>query len=76
MKIVGIGGTAEIVSLIKEGMLVGSIVPNSYAMGYQTVKTLVESAQGAAPSDPRIHTEAVWINKDNLDSDEVKRIIG
>ncbi|MHA6512807.1 substrate-binding domain-containing protein [Tessaracoccus sp. Z1128] len=75
-KVVGIDAPPDVLTLLSEGKVTGVVAQNPYDMGYQTVKLLVEAAQGTQPSEKSIISESVWVTKDNMNDDDIKKIIG
>ena len=49
---------------------------NPYGIGYRTVEMLVDAVNGKMPAEKNIVSESVWVNKDNMNDPEVKKVLG
>ncbi|MDF2951663.1 MAG: sugar transporter substrate-binding protein, partial [Anaerocolumna sp.] len=65
IKLIGYGVMPQTVDYIKRGVIYGTVVPNSYEIGYQTVKQLTKRIQGEQISDS-ISTELYTIDSYNV----------
>lgn len=74
-KVVGIDSSPDVLTLLKEGKIAGVIVQNPFNMGYQTVELLVKASKGETPAEKSIVSESVWVTQDNIDSEEVQKVI-
>lgn len=75
-KVVGVDSNPDILTLLRDGKIDGIVTQNPYNMGYQTVKTLIESIEGTAPESTEIVSPSAWVTKENMDSEEIKQITG
>lgn len=75
-KVIGVDFTPDVQSQLEGDQISGVMVQNPYQIGYDTVKTLVEASKGTQPSSKNIVMPAIWVNKDNLQTEEVKKVIG
>ena len=61
--------TAEILDLIREGKVYGTMSQNYYRMGYQAAKWIVEyQTEGKEPENKINDSGTVFVNKDNVDT--------
>lgn len=74
-KVVGVDMTPDLKSMIEDGSINGAMVQNPYQIGYDTVKTLVDAANGKSPSSDNIVMPAVWVNKDNMSDPDVVKVL-
>ena len=76
LAMVGFDFSEEIEEMIRGGEFeVVTIVQKQYLMGYEGVKAGIELSEGKTPSEKMIDTGVMVVDKDNIDSDEVKQII-
>ncbi|WP_028709664.1 ABC transporter substrate-binding protein [Propionicicella superfundia] len=75
-KVVGVDASPDVLTLITSGEIDGIVTQNPYNIGYKTVQILVEASKGTQPSSKTIVSESVWVTKDNMNSDEVKKVLG
>lgn len=66
IQLIGYGVMPQTLDYIKRGVIYGTVFPNSYDIGYYTVKQLTESIKGKQISDS-ISTELHTINAENVD---------
>lgn len=67
----------EVAKLIKDSNFrVTTIVQRQYLMGYEGVKAGVELSKGNKPSEKLNDTGTLAVNNANIDSDEVKDVVG
>lgn len=64
---------AEIKS-IRDGSIAGLIVQNPYGMGYASVVAAARSAL-ALGNEARVDTGYIWVTKDNLEEEEVEKML-
>lgn len=71
VKVIGYDGNQEEIEALEGGRLDGLIIQNPFGMGYASV---VASARAALSmgNEAYVNTDAMWVTKENLDSDEVK----
>lgn len=71
VKVIGYDGNQEEIEALEDGRLDGLIIQNPFGMGYASV---VASARAALSmgNEAYVNTDAMWVTKENLDSDEVK----
>lgn len=71
VKVIGYDGNKEEIEALEDGRLEGLIIQNPFGMGYASV---VASARAALSmgNEAHVNTDAMWVTKENLDSDEVK----
>lgn len=76
ISMVGFDFSAEIETMIRNGEYdVASVVQRQYFMGYDSVKTAIELANGGTVAEKTIDTGVVLVDLDNVDSDEIQGII-
>lgn len=67
--IMSIDDTDEILDLIKENKVYGTMSQNYYRMGYQAAKWIVDyKTKGAEPENKINDSGTVFVNKDNVDT--------
>lgn len=66
VKVIGYGTMSQTLNYIRKGVIYGTVSPNAYEIGYQTVEQLYESIKGEAVSDS-IYTELFTIDNSNVD---------
>ncbi|MDF2608816.1 MAG: sugar transporter substrate-binding protein [Lachnospiraceae bacterium] len=71
IQLIGYGVMPQTIDYIKRGVIYGTVVPNSYEIGYQTVKQLTKNVQGEQISDS-VSTELYTIDADNVNYYEEK----
>ena len=75
-KVVGVDASPDVLTLVKSGEITGIVTQNPYGIGYKTVKLLVDASKGTVPSTKDVVSESVWVTAANIDSDEVKQVLG
>ena len=75
-KVVGVDASPDVLTLVKSGEITGIVTQNPYGIGYKTVKLLVDASKGTTPSTKDVVSESVWVTAANIDSDEVKQVLG
>ena len=73
--VVGVDSSPDVLSLIEDGKIAGSIVQNPFNMGYQTVELLVAASKGEEPAEKEVVSESLWVTKDNMNDEEVQNVI-
>ena len=75
-KVVGVDASPDVLTLIKGGQINGIVTQNPYGIGYKTVKILVDASKGTMPTAKDVVSESVWVTAENIDSAEVKQVLG
>ncbi len=75
-KVVGVDASPDVLTLITGGQISGIVTQNPYGIGYKTVKILVDAAKGTMPTSKDVVSESVWVTAENMDSAEVKQVLG
>jgi len=75
-RVVGVDAGPDVITQIEEGMIDGVVAQNPYAIGYQTVETLVAAVNGETPDEKVIYTESLWVTKDGLQDPEIRTKLG
>lgn len=70
MKLIGFDSTKQLEDALEKGDIDSLVVQNPFKMGYEGVKSIVDSRAGKTPSK-RIDTGAVLMTKENLNTPEV-----
>ncbi len=73
---VGVDATPDTLAQIEDGRIAGLVTQNPYGIGYRTVEMLVDAVNGKMPAEKNIVSESVWVNKDNMNDPEVKKVLG
>lgn len=69
LTIMSIDDTAEILDLIREGKIYGTMSQNYYRMGYQAAQWIVDyQTEGKEPENKINDSGTVFVNKDNVDT--------
>lgn len=71
---VGFDSSKELLDAVRSGDLDGLMLQNPYKIGYEGVTQMVKAIKGDKVPD-RIDTGAMFVNKTNIDSDDVKAIL-
>ena len=73
--LIGYDSNKDELEALKNGEIDGLIVQNPFGMGYASV---IASARAALSmgNEAYINTSAMWVTRDNLDSEEVKSWLG
>lgn len=66
IKIIGYGTMSQTLDYIKRGVIYGTVSPDAYGIGYQTVKQVYGSLKGEAVSDSN-YTDLFTIDDSNID---------
>ncbi|MFT3875360.1 MAG: substrate-binding domain-containing protein [Propioniciclava sp.] len=74
--VVGIDSSPQVLTLLKEGKIRGVVVQNPYGIGYKTVEMLVEASKGSKPAQANVVSESIWVTPANVDSKDIRKIIG
>jgi ribose transport system substrate-binding protein len=74
VKFVGFDSSAKLIEGLKAGQLDGLVLQNPTKMGYLGVKTMVASLKGEKV-EKRIDTGVVLVTKENMDTDENKKLL-
>ncbi|MBK7819768.1 MAG: substrate-binding domain-containing protein [Tessaracoccus sp.] len=74
-KIVGVDSSPDVLTLLKEGKINGVIVQNPFGMGQKTVEILIAATKGETPTEKNVVSESVWVTPENIDSEEVQKVI-
>ena len=74
VKVIGYDADEEEQKALKDGKIDGLVVQNPFGMGYASV---IASARAALSmgNEAYINTGAVWVTKENLESDRVKKLL-
>ena len=75
VKYVGFDASPTLVGGLRDGTIDALVVQNPTKMGYLGVKTLVSSIHGEKV-ESRIDTGVALVTRDNLDTPEIKALIG
>ena len=75
-KVVGVDAGGDVILQIEDGLIDGVVAQNPYAIGYQTVETLVAAVKGETPSEKVIYTESLWVTQDSLKDPETRTKLG
>lgn len=74
VKFFGFDSSDKLIEGLKAGQISGLVVQNPRRMGYLAVKAAVDKLKGNAP-EKRIDTGAMLVTKENLETDEVKKLL-
>lgn len=74
-KVVGVDSSPDVLTLLKEGKISGVIVQNPFGMGQKTVQVLIDAIGGTLPTEKNVVSESVWVTPENIDSEEVQKVI-
>lgn len=74
VKFVGFDSSPKLVDALKAGQIHGLVLQNPYKMGFLGVKTLVQSLKGGKV-EKRIDTGVSLATKENMDSEELKKLL-
>ena len=74
VKFVGFDSSPKLVDALRAGEIHGLVLQNPYQMGYLGVKTLAQKLKGAEV-EARIDTGATLVTKDNMDSEEIQKLL-
>lgn len=76
VKTIGIDANPELAGMIEDGEVEGVVTQNAFEVGYQTVKVLVDAANGDMPDDDYVVVESVWADQSNLSDPNVQQAMG
>lgn len=74
VSVIGYDADADEVKAVKEGRIAGLVVQNPFGMGYASVIAASRSALGMA-NEAYVDTGYLWVTKENIDSEEVQRML-
>lgn len=74
VKFVGFDKSVDLVKALEAGKIQALVAQNPEKMGYESVKAMAEYLQGKPPP-PVIDTGVLVITKENINSDEVKKLL-
>lgn len=69
--VVGYDGNKDEIEALEKGKIDGLVIQNPFGMGYASVVAAARAALSIG-NEAYVNTGAMWVTKDNLDSDEVK----
>lgn len=72
--IVGFDAEEDEISALSEGQISGLIVQNPYGMGYASVVAAARAALGQG-NEAVVNTGYLWVDAQNLKTEEVQRIL-
>src|SRR5262249_41639789 len=75
IKIVGFDASPDLLDALRGGTIDALVVQNPFKIGYEGVKTAVAVIRGQ-PVEKRIDTGVVVVTRDNLESADVKKVLG
>jgi ribose transport system substrate-binding protein len=75
IKVVGFDSSDSLIEAMRKGELLATVAQNPKKMGYELVKALVDSINGK-PVPESIDSGAMLLTPENLDSPEVKALLG
>ena len=75
VKFVGFDTSDPLLKALEAGKIQGLVAQNPQKMGYEAVKAMVAHLDGK-PVQPFVDTGAVVVTKENVGSDEVKKVLG
>lgn len=74
VSVIGYDADADEVKAVKEGRIAGLVVQNPFGMGYASVIAASRSALGMA-NEAYVDTGYLWVTKENIESEEVQRML-
>lgn len=74
VKLVGFDSSKELIEGVRSGKIAGLLLQDPYKMGYLGVTKMVAHLKGEKV-EAKIDSGAVFVTKDNLDSDAVKSVL-
>ncbi len=74
VKLVGFDSSQELLAAVREGKIEGLLLQDPFKMGYIGVTKMLEHLNGTKP-EPKIDSGAVFVDKTNIDSEEVKALL-
>jgi ribose transport system substrate-binding protein len=72
--LVGFDNSREEIEFLEKGIVKALVVQKPFNMGYIGIRTVVESLRGG-PVDPVIHTDSVLVRKEDIYTDENKKLL-
>lgn len=72
---IGFDSHQYMVQAVSDGKMYGFISQQPFLMGYKAVQTAYQVMQGQAVA-PNIHTEVIFVNSDNIATDEIQQLLG
>jgi ribose transport system substrate-binding protein len=75
IRIVGFDASPDLLDALRGGTIDALVVQNPFKIGYEGVKTAVAVIRGQ-PVEKRIDTGVVVVTRDNLESPDVKKVLG
>ena len=72
--IIGFDSGKQQIQDIRDGIQTGAITQNSVNMGYMSIDAALKSIRGQTP-EATIDTGAIWYDKNNIDSDQIKPLL-
>lgn len=74
VKLVGFDSSKELIEGVTKGEITGLLLQNPYKMGFMGVTSMVSHLKGEK-LETKVDSGAVFVTKDNLDSEEVKSVL-
>lgn len=74
--VIGIDANPEVASMIQDGEVTGVVTQDAFQVGYQTVKVLVDAANGTMPSEKDVVVPSVWADQETIEDPEVAKVMG
>lgn len=74
MQVVGFEGSSAQLDALKKGNLSGLIVQNPYGMGYAAIVAAARAALSQG-NEATVDCGYVWVTKDNMDTENIKRML-
>ncbi len=74
VKIVGFDSSPSLEQGVRDGTLDSLVVQDPFNIGYQAVETIADKLNGKTPPK-RIPTKATLITRDNIDTEEIQRLL-
>ncbi len=74
VKIVGFDSSPSLVEGVRDGTIDSLVVQDPFNIGYQAVKTVADKLNGKT-SPKRIPTKATLITRDNIDKEDIQRLL-
>lgn len=71
VRVIGYDGNKEELEALKNGEIDGLVIQNPFGMGYASVVASTRAALSMG-NEAYVNTDAMWVTKENVDSDEVK----
>jgi len=75
VKVVGFDASSDLLGALKDGTIDALVVQNPFRIGHDAVVAAV-AASRKQPVEKRIDTGAVVVTRDNLGSEDVKKVLG